>query len=366
MADESVKQPSIQRFAAFFRGYGISLGIILSAIPFATSNIRLLRMYESNRELLTFFTSLLSLLGVALLFAIRRRIGASVFPSGNRVLSRKGMRARNVWGIFVPSLFIVISVVSLIAYLGFLNSSISRAALEFARDKTGRPLSELLQGADSASGQLFGKDGEEAKVFGSALRDSAEGKSALLLSVHFNSEEAVDHVLRLTPSAEIPLHWGIEITYVLMFSTAALAFVWFGIIEYLQGELGLSDRDLLESPYRQAPDHQFAVDKVRDLDDDSAPLYFTLSYNPDEDPPKLISGPDGPFCTTHNTRLEYSSPGKEERTHIWSCRMQIKDSIVTLHTLTLGFDSTEIIKEALGATGGELASLRKLKQELEK
>ncbi len=67
MAQDNQKEHSLLKFARFFQNYGIGLGIILAAIPFATSTLNLLPIYKSHRSMLTFFTTLVSLLAVALL-----------------------------------------------------------------------------------------------------------------------------------------------------------------------------------------------------------------------------------------------------------------------------------------------------------
>ncbi len=106
-------ESAISKFAASFRNYGIALGVIVAAIPFLTSSVKLLPMYDAQRNVLTFFTSLLSLLGVALLFGIRRWIGARVFPPGPRYLSKKGMIRRLWFGMICPAGLITLSILAL-------------------------------------------------------------------------------------------------------------------------------------------------------------------------------------------------------------------------------------------------------------
>ncbi len=376
MARENVSEQPIQRFAAFFRTYGIALGVILAAIPLATSRINLLPMYESNRDLLTFFTSLLSLLGVAFLFNIRRRIGLAVFPHGQRALSTPQMKQRFRWGVLLPALLSVLSVGALLAYLGFLNESVDRSALAFGRYSESERLIDILSSERSlidirqkhsvvsvhetavkVPAQLFGRTEESAKVWGTAEDLTRDGKKQRLTSVEFRSEEAVDLVRRLTPSAEIPLRWGIEISYVLMFWGAAMAFVWLGLIEYVQAELDITDRELLENPYMQAPARQFRVDEVFDLDKNPASLFFSLEYSLEQDKAVLISGPVGPFCEPHNILLRPKAQGEREGTHVWSCQTKVDKKVVELHTVTLGFDKIEVRRHAEKAARRELASL---------
>ena len=356
MANEDKRKPSFLRFALSFKSYGIALGLILAAIPFATSGLDLLPSYKSSRSILTFFASLVSLLGVALLFAIRRRIGNSVFPPGRRVLSKKEMSRRRWWGVIYPSILIAVSVISLIVYLWTLNKSVDRAAQEFAYDATGTSLYKLLETSDVGKARLFRLNEE---VIGRARTVTRKKQEVRLRSVDFQSEEGVELVLGLTPSVDIPFHWPIEISYVFMFLGAALAFVWFGIIEYLQGELGLEDRQLLEDPYRVAPDRVFTVEKVHDLDPGPAPLFFTLSFSPDEDPPRLVSGPDGPWCMMHKNLLVFSGSGSETDTHVWACIGTRDKKRVTLHTVTLAYNEIGIKKPVEAAVRRELESVSK-------
>ena len=300
----------------------------MAAVPFSTNQLDLLPAYDSNKNVLTFFTTLVSLLGVAILFAIRRRIGISVFPH-RRVLTPGEMYIRRVGGIFIPAGLIGISILSLIIYLGVLNASIDRAAQQFARDESGATLYELLEDRDDVEASLFGLiDNSEARVIGHARTSERQRRQR---SVSFLSEKGIELIRQNTPSVEIPLHWPLEIFYVIMFLSAVLAFVWFGIIEYMQGELGLDyvDRKLLENPYRPVPVRIFEVPQVRDLKQYPSTVFFRLTYNPDDSPPTLVTGPEGPYCDSHKARLGSAKSNVHGTTHLWSHNVFSNKKLIT-------------------------------------
>ena len=132
MAGNVERKSSVLLFAEFFKGYGIALGIIIAAIPFVSSSLDLLPNYSANKDILTFFTSLFSLMAVAILFSIRRHIGNRVFPPARRVLSPREYRYKKWFGIIIPCIFACVSFLSLITYLEILDRSVDQVALDFS------------------------------------------------------------------------------------------------------------------------------------------------------------------------------------------------------------------------------------------
>lgn len=357
---------AIQKFAMSFRNYSIALGVIVSAIPFATSRIDLLPMFDGQRDVLTFFTSLLSLLGVAFLFGVRRRIGAAVFPPDGRRLSKSAMSRRLWYGVRMPGALVVLSLVALLTYLASMAFSVERAALRMAIDPVnGRTLEEMVAGPGEVevSAQLFGQPEPSATVIARAwdVKDELGEITKRRTTVRFQSEEGIQLLRRKTPSMEVPLHWVTEIAYVLMFGGAALAFVWFGLVEHLQSQLGLSDRELLERPYVLAPDHVFRIAEVKDLDESPAPVHFEMRYDPEKTPPALVSGPHGPICSADGNVLTYL--GGEADRHRWACTTidysSKEKKTITLHEVTLPFDDIGVRERAVRAARAELEALVK-------
>lgn len=85
--------PSVRKFARFFKTYGFSLGLVVAALPFGLQWTNFLGYYHSNGSYLTFVASLVCFLCVAAVFGARQHIGHIVFPA-RRTLTPKGISAR--------------------------------------------------------------------------------------------------------------------------------------------------------------------------------------------------------------------------------------------------------------------------------
>lgn len=346
MAGNVERKSSVLLFAEFFKGYGIALGIIIAAIPFVSSSLDLLPNYSANKDILTFFTSLFSLMAVAILFSIRRHIGNRVFPPARRVLSPREYRYKKWFGIIIPCIFACVSFLSLITYLEILDRSVDQVALDFSFVDDGSgpiTLSEGLENKEKLTAWLFNQKYGNENVTGFAITKIIEGSDKLFKSVRFGSEEGVKLVLKMTPSTDIRYRWVIDLSYVLMFLCAVISFVWLGLIEYIQDALNLDDKDILVNPYRLATDHFFKIPEIVDLDEAPASLFFTLGFSPEENPPRLIHGPVGPFCLAHRNKLKYQG-GNEKNTHTWVCSVLVDKKEEKLHTVSLDFDTVDLEK----------------------
>src|ERR1043165_1834153 len=256
-AHAETEQTSIGRFAKVFTGYGIALGVILAAVPVATKATDLLPIYNTNRDVLTFATSLLSLLSVAFVFNLRRRIGEVAFPVSRR-LTREQARRRRFHTIGVPLVLGTLAFGFLATYL----VSVRESVMELAR--TGNPSETTIK----------------------KQADIAE----LLLN---------------TPWVSIPYFWVLQAAYIGTFLCGVVAFVWLGIIEYVQMELGLSDRDLIANAYREMPVLEFRVPSIypRHAEGEKEPsfdVYFQVQYEVVRDQCVLQPGPCQPWCSKHD------------------------------------------------------------------
>src|SRR6266487_487176 len=176
-ASKSPDRAPISKFARFFRSYGIALGVIIAAIPFATKAGNLLPIFDAAKDILTFSTSLLSFLGIAVLFGVRRSIGQAVFPhSETRCISRLEYRRRSIYGSVWPIALGFLAVLALGAYLAFVSVSL----LDVAHEQ----------------------------------------------KVNIKGREDMERLLHETPLVSIPYLAGIAIAYVTMFFASATAFVW--------------------------------------------------------------------------------------------------------------------------------------------
>ncbi len=276
---------AVSKFARFFRGYGIALGVIVAAIPFATKAGRLLPIYSATKDILTFSTSLLSFLGIAVLFGVRRSIGQAVFPhSETRCISKSEYRKRTIYGTAWPIVLGVLAVIALGAYLMFVSISL----LDIAREQ----------------------------------------------GVSIKGREDMESLLFVTPLVSIPYLTGIAIAYVTMFFAAATAFVWLGLVEYLQSDLNISDADLIKRPYTLMTRQDFKL--IHDLSESEASPYFYFEYDPRIVPPiPLVSGP---FCGQHHQLLRYD--GKEGvGRHRWRCVRSEKEN--DQHLVTFPYDTVD-------------------------
>jgi hypothetical protein len=275
----------VKKFAVFFRSYGIALGVIIGAIPVVTRAGGLLPGYQAVRDTLTFATSLLSLLAIAFLFGFRRHIGEAVFPvRPGSSISREQQKRRTKFGTATPVALALIAIFGLVIYLVSLNLSIAEVA--------------------GASG---------AKI----------------------TKESMEQILSGTSFVAIPFLSFICGSYTMMFIGAATAFVWGGLIEYTQGELGITDAQLMAKPYVLMSRHDFKV-----IDDtalpDSAPFFY---FEWDPQSPEPAAHVTGPLCERHKRVLKYEGKrGVAE--HAWVCVNPDKKN--DRHEFTLSHDSVAL------------------------
>jgi hypothetical protein len=110
-------------------------------------------------------------------------------------------------------------------------------------------------------------------------------------SVRFLEEGSVQAILKGTPSISVPYRTWMGIFFLGTFVCAAAAFVLTGLKDYLQSELGLSDRDLILDPPVASRREKFDVQGVPGL-------YGIVEYSPDAR--SLSPRTSGPFCAWHD------------------------------------------------------------------
>ncbi|MCI0557738.1 MAG: hypothetical protein MN733_04530 [Nitrososphaera sp.] len=286
MQVESQQGPTpISRFARFFRSYGIALGVIVAAIPLATKMGSLLPIYNATKDILTFSTSLLSLLAIAILFGVRRSIGQAVFPHAEtRCISESAHRTRKIYGTVWPITLAVLAIAALVAYLVCFSLSILDVA-----------------------------DEQHVSITGT---------------------KEIEWILAETPLVRIGFLAPIAIAYVTMFLAAAAAFVWLGLIEYIQNDLGISDSDLITKPYTLMTRQEFKL--AHDVAKSEAAAYFCFEYDPrNEQPVPLVSGP---FCGQHHWLLRYDGKVAVGR-HRWKCVNPVKEK--DQHFISFPYDTVD-------------------------
>jgi hypothetical protein len=258
--------PSVRRFARFFRTYGFSLGLVVAALPFGLQKTNFLDYYKSTGGYLTFVASLVSFLCVAAVFGARQHIGQKVFPA-RRTISFKSNFARIVHSTIIPTICGILSIAFLIFYTIVLSFSVDDVAVNAAYLPDPRRTSiheELVNQKNKyngkyvsdftgrAEGQLLAKLGEDYRVvgqIGGGVYDvnGLPGESVIRLS-----KPAYDSILAETAPDQISYQFFLFAFYVSAFATASVSLVWFGVVEYLQAELAITDADLIRRPYRVA------------------------------------------------------------------------------------------------------------------
>ena len=382
MEDSDHANTSAQRFARFFKSYGVALGTILAAVPVLTTQLEVFPAFAAVRGITTATASILSLLAIGFLFGMRRWIGTQVFPR-NRSLTSKQMGRRNFLLLGVPGLLIVASVLAMLSYLSVVQVSITEAALQqsFRADDDERSLFDVLKTDDSAEGFLFGEPAD-------SMRITAEAKSVRLLNIIAGglwgwlladdrsrtiqtiTAEATSRTMADTAFLVVPNRLWLLFNYVAMFLAAVTAFVWMGLVEYLREELGLSDRKLLENPYgvRQKLDFKEprseVVDTVTEKGDVlQVSVYFSVEYDPDHEEADLQ--PTGPYCSDHEQEILYLWPSKEEGREgqfVWMCAFGTKeDKSPKKHELFLPYDRFDAAKAAAVAARREVDLLKSAK-----
>jgi hypothetical protein len=365
-ADEPVPTAdSAGRFARLFRGYGVSLGMIVAAVPFATAGFDAIPMYASHRWVLSAVAGTISLLAVAVVFSLRRTIGTAVFPPRRRLsLTRRERARQDRLGLAWPLTIAVTSVVAFGLYLGFMDASIELSALKYAVAPPDVPLAEALeslrtappgQSAKRVTASLFGDARPEMTVYGHLGPPSEKAGRPREPVVRFQSQAGVNLVLSSTPSLDIPYEAAIKCFYVVMFLGLSISFVWFGLIEYLQQELGYPDRALIERPYVPAEVRWYRVPEVQDAEGGKS-VWFQFEYSLEGTTVEGIGAPFGPICGDHDRVLRFGScEGAAD--YRWHCIKGSGKEEKVEHTVRLRFDQVEIVGRARTAMTEELKRL---------
>ncbi|WP_455220829.1 hypothetical protein [Kaarinaea lacus] len=332
MAEQGTKIRTSYFFLEFFKYFGIILAIAVAFMPMMTRYEDFLPMYAAHKEMLTSYTTSVCLLALGLIFSMRRYISRMVFPLHSRAISATMMLKRRFFRYVVPVMMICISIYSMVAYYSILDNSVKQAAVEFSysqkHKKTLQSKLDTINESTEDKFYLFRKYGSNDALVTIDLPQNS-GKMLDRDKAHyikFDSEKGYEMVLALTPAIEIPEITKIIFSFVFIYLGSSVAFAWFGLIEYLQKENNLMDRDLLSNPYRIALEHAFRIDDVDAQNDDAAPLYFKFSYDPAQSPPVILEDPTGPYVENYGKRLEYYGPDIDSEFHVWAHQALIEQN----------------------------------------
>jgi hypothetical protein len=119
----------------------------------------------------------------------------------------------------------------------------------------------------------------------------SRNESVLAYSVQFPNESVVQAIRRAAPSPSVPHQIWMGITFLLTFACAASAFILTGLKDYLQGEMKLSDADLILQPTTASRKQRFDVEGVPGV-------YGIAEYVPNVSELEPIF--TGPLCEWHD------------------------------------------------------------------
>jgi len=366
--DRNAPRRPIREFLRMFRSYGTAIGAIVAATPVVTKIFDLVPYFESHGKTLSFLGTFAATLGAAILFSLRHRIGAHLFPSTDRVLLPEQMRVRARYTI-VPFLLGILAVGCFTAWQALMEESVEQAALDFATVSTDDGKERRLRAhLDELAGDVTDvpaklRFGDQSLAITGAIRTVVEANPPMRIeSVRFLGQDAVRAVLASTPAPEIPLRWWIVLSYVVMFVAATMTFVWLGLMEFAQERLGLADKDLMASPFREAQCLEFTLDRVNVVgsseSDAARELVFKLHLSVEPGRVRLLQGPGRPLCAAHDRRLEPVGLAPGERR--WLCRFSDEKGKTQDHVIQLDRDNRDILREAVQQARIHLDELRRL------
>ena len=107
---------------------------------------------------------------------------------------------------------------------------------------------DILSFVGRAEGQLLGRPGDDYRVVGRSEYNT--DKNPIWEYATRLSKPAYDTILTETAPGQVSYQFFLFVFYVLAFAMASVSLVWFGVIAYLQAELGITDADLIRRPYR--------------------------------------------------------------------------------------------------------------------
>ncbi|KPJ92301.1 MAG: hypothetical protein AMJ55_09960 [Gammaproteobacteria bacterium SG8_15] len=387
MTEQKNEKSGYLPFLEFFRYFGIILAIVVALAPMLTRYEDLLPMYAAQKEMLTFFTSLVCLLALGVLFSVRRSISHRVFPLHSRAISKTTMSKRRRFRYYAPLMMVAISVASMVFYYYILDKSVKYAAAEFSyslksptednptsnnadiKTTLYSRLKELINSSahinDNEQFYLFRQYGSNDALVTISYEDIDDNKIKTVEDatpyIKFDSERGYEMVLALTPAIEIKNIEWIILSFVLIYLGSSVAFAWIGLIEYLQRENNLEDKDLLYKPYRVAKEHAFKIDALETPGVNPVPLYFKFSYDPKQSPPTILEPPSGPYIENYGNRLEYYGPDKDSEFHVWAHHTMIEQGTdrkeIPVYTATLKYNPRDLQELMYKAAYQELSKI---------
>jgi hypothetical protein len=264
---------SISRFAKFFRGYGVGLSLVVATLPIVISNFDVIPVFTATKNSITIITSVTSYLLVGFIFSWRHLIARIYFP-GRAIGKTRWAHINEIFTKYVFSLLpLALAICFIFLFLWFnltLRASVQslayKNALEVTPDNTSPMLiSEKLKDATTSGStparlDAFGVDELIRIDYQVGVTDKKV--RTFSYAVHFPNEATILSILKNTPSIEVPSQDGMTLQFLFMFVFATTAFILMGLQEYLQGEIGLSDTELIRNPTLSTIKEDFYVEDL--------------------------------------------------------------------------------------------------------
>ena len=305
----------IRAFGRFFRSYGLGVALVISSLPLAARQWDLLPQFSGMKPFLTAIASGSAFLLVGIIFS-QRQVAARRFFPGRQVGERRFAHAEDLriarWFAWAPTALWIVALGSLLAYFLLLNAAVRDVAYRYAISV------DRTQGGPSARCGALDKGGNpltfEAVLnrFGGeyplVVTCAVDIDSVVHYDVQFFDEAAVVAIRNGTPSPAIPHQFPMGIAFLLTFCCAAAAFVLTGLKDYLQAQIGLSDRTLILQPESRSRQQRFDVEHVPGV-------YGVVEFSPNA--PELEPIVTGPLCAWHACTPEPAQVDSEGKVIEW-------------------------------------------------
>jgi hypothetical protein len=293
MANASISSTSgpqpIKGFARFFRGYALSLSLIVASVPVVGGYFDLFPFFASTKAIVTGLTSVGSYLIVAFIFFQRLSLAALYFPlrkvGDRRVAYSRELRRIRLFS-WAPGILTLAALLMFVLYVLLVGFAVKSVAYEYA----------ILDNGDSVvetpTPPTYTRMHARVPLIPDAtvtvvLDKTREGQR--WWDVQFPNQETVRAVRAATPDVAQPLLTLSSMSFLLAFCFAVSAFVLMGLRDYLQAQFGIPDAELLSVVVAER--ERFYIEKLPGI-------YGNIEYSSDApDLPPLIAGP---FCIWHD------------------------------------------------------------------
>jgi hypothetical protein len=260
-------------------------------------------VFGGAKPFLTISASLSSFLLLGVIFSRRHSIARQFFPGlhvgPQRVAHASELRRARVFGWF-PTVLWIFALFCLTLYFNIVDNAVESIAYAYSVSVGGTDQQpdyrcrRLPLDAEALTIDASFKDfssPREHKIVITCWMEKQGQSLQRNYSVRFPEEGSVQAILKGTPSISVPYRTWMGIFFLGSFVCAAAAFVLTGLKDYLQSELGLSDRDLILAPPVASRRERFDVQGVPGL-------YGIVEYSPEV--PGLLQKRSGPFCAWHD------------------------------------------------------------------